>query len=1093
MSQKAIREHTGKRLLTEWFSKKYEGKYEFGNMALVSPSTDLKSLPNSHGFLKTEKLVAKPDQLIKRRGKLGLVKLKATWEDAKKWIEERRGKELKVGSVKDTLDFFLVETFVPHKQEEEYYVCIQSVRGGEKILFYHEGGVDIGDVDSKAEFLTVEIGKELTSEIITKGLLAKVPNARQPPLADFICRLFEFYQDNHFAYLEINPVVMIQKESGFLIAPLDMAAKLDETARFECYKKWGDIDFPAPFGRTSCPEESYIESLDAKTGASLKLTILNRKGRVWTMVAGGGASVIYADTVCDLGAAPELANYGEYSGAPTMSLTYKYAKTILSLMCDEIHPKGKVLIIGGGIANFTNVADTFKGIIAAMQEYATQMIEGDIKVFVRRGGPNFQEGLENMRQFGTQYRVPIKVFGPEDHMTNIVALALGKDIVQVGKTLPRPNSAADLLQRGRSSSLAPPEAKTAAPIERKKCVPGKSPPKLNPWDLFTAETRCFIYGMQPTAVQNMLDFDFVSGRAFPSVACLVYPFSGNHSRKFYWNTKEVLIPVFASLEQALKKFPDISVVVNFASSRSAFESTIEILKHSKQIKTHAIIAEGVPEQKTKLLIKKAKDLGVTIIGPATVGGIKPGCFRIGNTGGALDNIIASKLYRPGSVAYVARSGGLSNELNNIISQHTDGVYEGIPIGGDRFPGTTFMDHLLRYEANPDIKMMVLLGEVGGVEEYEVCRALESKKITKPLVALCTGTCASAFSYEVQFGHAGACAQGESETASAKNTALKKAGAVVPNSFNEMGLCIRVTYRKLVKEGVVIEKIEPAPPQMPVDYKWARKLGLIRKPSAFMSSISDERGQELVYGGMKLSEVFEKDLGIGGVLGLLWFRRKLPKYFTKFIEMVLMVTADHGPAVSGAHNTIVAARAGKDLVSSLCSGLLTIGPRFGGALDDAARKFSWAFDTGLLPEEFVTTMRKKKELIPGIGHKVKSLENPDIRVEIIKKFAHEEFKTTPLLDYALRVQAVTTRKKTNLILNVDGCIAVCFVDLLRNCGAFTRDEADMHVENGTLNGLFVLGRSIGFIGHFIDQKRLKQGLYRHPHEDIWIVPFDQDIQ
>ena len=69
--------------------------------------------------------------------------------------------------------------------------------------------------------------------------------------------------------------------------------------------------------------------------------------------------------------------------------------------------------------------------------------------------------------------------------------------------------------------------------------------------------------------------------------------------------------------------------------------------------------------------------------------------------------------------------------------------------------------------------------------------------------------------------------------------------------------------------------------------------------------------------------------------------------------------------------------------------------------------------------------------------------------------------------------------SNLILNVDGCIAACFVDMLRYCGAFDKNEADELIAHGCLNGLFVLGRSIGFIGHFIDQKRLKQGLYRHP--------------
>lgn len=73
----------------------------------------------------------------------------------------------------------------------------------------------------------------------------------------------------------------------------------------------------------------------------------------------------------------------------------------------------------------------------------------------------------------------------------------------------------------------------------------------------------------------------------------------------------------------------------------------------------------------------------------------------------------------------------------------------------------------------------------------------------------------------------------------------------------------------------------------------------------------------------IKQVLKQDLGIGGVISLLWFQRRLPAFACTFIEMCLMVTADHGPAVSGAHNTIVCARAGKDLVSSLVSGLLTI--------------------------------------------------------------------------------------------------------------------------------------------------------------------------
>jgi len=401
-----------------------------------------------------------------------------------------------------------------------------------------------------------------------------------------------------------------------------------------------------------------------------------------------------------------------------------------------------------------------------------------------------------------------------------------------------------------------------------------------------------------------------------------------------------------------------------------------------------------------------------------------------------------------------------------------------------FPGSTFLDHMLRFQAEEDVKMIVLLGEVGGVEEYRICEAIKNKQITKPVVAWCIGTCASMFSYEVQFGHAGACAAGKSATtATAKNKALQDAGAVVPDSFNHFGVAIRNTYKNLVKQGVITAKPEVEPPTIPVDYAWARKLGLVRKPSNFISSISDERGDELVYANMRISDVFAQNLGVGGVVGLLWFRKRLPDWCNTFIEMVLQLTADHGPAVAGAHNTIVATRAGKDLVSSLTSGLLTIGPRFGGALDGAAEQFAWGYDSGLSPEDFVNAMRKKNELILGIGHKVKSLENPDARVALLKKFIKDKFKTTEVFDYACAVERVTTKKKSNLILNVDGCIGVAFVDLLRGCGAFTKEEANEYIHMGVLNGLFVLGRSIGFIGHYIDQKRLKQGLYRHPTEDI----------
>jgi citrate synthase len=167
---------------------------------------------------------------------------------------------------------------------------------------------------------------------------------------------------------------------------------------------------------------------------------------------------------------------------------------------------------------------------------------------------------------------------------------------------------------------------------------------------------------------------------------------------------------------------------------------------------------------------------------------------------------------------------------------------------------------------------------------------------------------------------------------------------------------------------------------------------------------------------------------------------------------------------------------------LASGLLTIGPRFGGAIDDTARYFKDAFDRGLTPQQFVDEMKARGMLIPGIGHRIKSVQNPDMRVILLKRFAGEHFGRTDLLDFALEVEKITTGKRNNLILNVDGCIGICFIDMLHSCGY---DEQDIQqiVDLGYLNGIFVLGRSIGMIGHYLDQRRLRESLYRHPWDDI----------
>jgi len=410
MAQRGIREYAAKKLLSKYINEYSSRKFQYKDeVALVSPENSIETIAEKNNWIKEKHLVVKPDQLFGKRGKHNLVLLNTTYDEAKKWINERMGKVVEIGKTKGPLTHFLVEPFVPHTKE--YYIAIKTEQNGDKIYFSETGGVEIEENWEKVKEYFVPILKTIED--------IKLANISEK-IKEFIKTLHKIFVDLDFTYLEINPFAIVDSK----IVPLDLVARLDDTALFWDKDKWGDIEFPIPFGRIFTKEEQFIKGLDEKTGASLKLTLLNPKGDVWLMVAGGGASVVYADTVIDRGYGKELANYGEYSGNPSEEETYIYAKTILDIMTKEKNPKGKILIIGGGIANFTDVAKTFKGIIRAIREYKDKIKENNVKIYVRRGGPNYKQGLTFMKNLGEETGIPIEVYGPELHMTRIVGIAL---------------------------------------------------------------------------------------------------------------------------------------------------------------------------------------------------------------------------------------------------------------------------------------------------------------------------------------------------------------------------------------------------------------------------------------------------------------------------------------------------------------------------------------------------------------------------------------------------------------------------------------------------------------------------------------------
>ena len=194
-----------------------------------------------------------------------------------------------------------------------------------------------------------------------------------------------------------------------------------------------------------------------------------------------------------------------------------------------------MLIIGGGIANFTDVAATFTGIQKAMREYRDELLQAKVDIWVRRAGPNYQEGLKNMRLTADELGLPVRLYGPETHITAVVPLALGlRDVtdypefdaaVENRSMIAATTTEKEAAKAAAEASTAAGGAGCAGAGVTKTVDTGHAVTDLTP------QSRAIVYGLQTTAVQGMLDFDFMCKREKPSVACMVFPFSGNHYTK----------------------------------------------------------------------------------------------------------------------------------------------------------------------------------------------------------------------------------------------------------------------------------------------------------------------------------------------------------------------------------------------------------------------------------------------------------------------------------------------------------------------------------------------------------------------------------
>jgi succinyl-CoA synthetase beta subunit len=391
MARVKLSEFQAKDILSKNLGLKWQG-------LLVSPNIKQADITR---LFRNKKLVVKVDQGIKKRKKQGLVKVNCTAEEVvqevTKWAKERYRQ-------------FLVEPLIEHHPLSEQYLSVERVREGLKVLYSEKGGVNIED-----DWHSVQ---EYIVSYNTKTDLGYIKNSQSvihnSLIEKYVRHLIKVFNKYYFSFLEINPCVV---EKG-KVHILDVAAEIDSEALNLISEKISTLD-----NTKLTIAEQHVADLDKKTPASLKLNILNENGSIWMLLSGGGASLVLADEVADLGFGAQLGNYGEYSGNPTTDDTYLYCREIIQLMLNS-KSKRKVLLIAGGVANFTDIQKTFTGVIKALEEYKKQLKKQGIKVYVRRGGPNEAKGLAQMHQFLTKSGLLGVVSNSKSQLTNVVKLAL---------------------------------------------------------------------------------------------------------------------------------------------------------------------------------------------------------------------------------------------------------------------------------------------------------------------------------------------------------------------------------------------------------------------------------------------------------------------------------------------------------------------------------------------------------------------------------------------------------------------------------------------------------------------------------------------
>ncbi len=330
-----------------------------------------------------QNFVVKIDVGIKKRGKQGLVRINIPAQDVLSTVEEF----FKLGHGR-----CIVEEMIDHEPTLEKYLSIDLIREGAQVLHSPKGGVGIEENPDSVKTILIPRDK-----ILEDSYSIEVDGVSLVPLLDTMKRC-------NFSFCEINPYIFTKN----ILCPLDMAVEIDSTKENNL-PQWAHEH--VLHNKIGNEQEAEVLRQNSRTQASLNLHMLNKDGAILTLFSGGGASLVALDSLVTAGLQDKVINYSEYSGAPTRDETHAYVSTLLEVLFLSKSNK-KVVIIAGGVANFTDVMATFQGIVDAFASHVEKLKKQNVYVCVRRGGPNQDIGLAHLRDYLNTQNIPNDIHGP---------------------------------------------------------------------------------------------------------------------------------------------------------------------------------------------------------------------------------------------------------------------------------------------------------------------------------------------------------------------------------------------------------------------------------------------------------------------------------------------------------------------------------------------------------------------------------------------------------------------------------------------------------------------------------------------------------